>query len=132
PLALVRDVNVDALTAWDFYGHRIDGLPRCLWYVPQHSAAYALGIVALIGASAAGADAPLAAVLISGVALGGATLINPFVGGMFSIAWGLAIAIDVLRRHRQHLSRLATQALAAVPVALAVAWCVGNRMVEGA
>ena len=132
PLALVRDVNVDALTAWDFYGHRIDGLPRCLWYVPQHSTAYALGIVALTAASAGGAEAPLAAVLISGVALGGATLINPFVGGMFAIAWGLAIAIDVLRRRRQVLSRLARQMLAAIPVVLAVLWCVGNRMVEGA
>lgn len=132
PLVLVRDVNIDALTAWDFFGHRIDGLPRCLWYVPQHSAAYALGIVALTSASGAGADAPLAAVLISGVALGGATLINPFVGGMFSIAWGLAVAIDVLRQRRRQLSRLAIQALAAIPVVLAVAWCVGNRMVEGA
>ena len=132
PLALVRDVNVDALTAWDFFGHRIDGLPRCLWYVPQHSMAYALGLVALTTATAAGADAPLAAVVIAGLALGGATLINPFVGGIFAIVWGLAVALDAIRTRRQVLSRLALQAVAAVPVALAVAWCVGNRMVEGA
>jgi hypothetical protein len=132
PIALVRDVNVDALTAWDFFGHRIDGLPRCLWYVPQHSMAYALGLVALATAAAAGAEASFPAVMIAGVALGGATLINPFVGGIFAIAWGLAISIDVLRRRRHVLSRLATQAVAAVPVVLAVAWCVANRMVEGA
>jgi hypothetical protein len=132
PLALVRDVNVDALTAWDFQGHRIDGLPRCLWYVPQHSMAYALGLVALTTATAAGAEASFPAIAIAGVALGGATLINPFVGGIFAIAWGLAITVDVLRRRRHLLSRLATQAVAAVPVALAVAWCIGNRMVEGA
>jgi hypothetical protein len=132
PLALVRDVNVDALTAWDFFGHRIDGLPRCLWYVPQHSMAYALGLLALTMATAAGAEASLPAIAIAGIALGGATLINPFVGGIFSIAWGLAITIDVLRRRQHVLSRLATQAVAAVPVALAVAWCVGNRMIEGA
>ena len=131
-VALVRDVNIDALTAWDFFGHRIDGLPRCLWYVPQHSMAYALGLVALTTATAAGAEASLGAIAIAGVALGGATLINPFVGGIFAIAWGLGVAIDVLRRRQHVLSRLATQAVAAVPVALAVAWCVGNRMVEGA
>jgi len=132
PLELVRDVNIDALTAWDFFGHRIDGLPRCLWYVPQHSMAYALGLVALTVATAAGAEASIAAIAIAGVALGGATLINPFVGGMFAIAWGLAITLDVLRRRQHLLSRLAAQVVAAVPVALAVAWCVGNRMVEGA
>jgi len=107
-------------------------LPRCLWYVPQHSMAYALGLVALATAAAAGAEASFPAVMIAGVALGGATLINPFVGGIFAIAWGLAISIDVLRRRRHVLSRLATQAVAAVPVVLAVAWCVANRMVEGA
>ena len=132
PLALVRDVNVDALTAWNFAGHRIDGLPRCLWYVPQHSMAYALGLVALTVATAAGANASIAAIALAGVALGGATLINPFVGGMFAIAWGLAVTIDVLRTRQRVLSRLAVQAVAAVPVALAVAWCVANRMVEGA
>jgi hypothetical protein len=132
PLGLVRYVNVDALTAWDFSGHRIDGLPRCLWYVPQHSMAYALGLVALTMAAATGAQASLPAVAIAGIALGGATLINPFVGGIFAIAWGLAVTIDVLRRGERLLSRLALQAVAAVPVALAVAWCVGNRMVEGA
>src|SRR4029079_14928844 len=77
-------------------------------------------------------EASIAAIAIAGVALGGATLSNPFVGGMFAIAWGLAITLDVLRRRQHLLSRLAAQVVAAVPVALAVAWCVGNRMVEGA
>ena len=50
PLAELRNWNIDAVTAWPpFAGHRIDGLQRCLWYVPQHSMAYALGIVALVG-----------------------------------------------------------------------------------
>jgi hypothetical protein len=132
PFRLLRDVNVDALTAWDFHGHRIDGLPRCLWYVPQHSMAYALGLIALTTAGVAGADAPLAAVLVAGIALGGATLLNPFVGGIFAVVWGLSVAVDVIRRHRRHLSRLAVQAVAAVPVALAIVWSVANGMVEGA
>lgn len=132
PLALVRGVNIDALTAWDFQGHRIDGLARCLWYVPQHAMAYALGVIALIVAGAAGADAPFGAVLLAGAALGGATILNPFVGGIFAIVWGLAVAIDVLRRRRARLPALARQSVAAVPVALGVAWCVHNRMVEGA
>ena len=49
--------NIDAITAWHFEGPRIDGLPRCLWYVPQHSMAYSLGLIALTAAAAAGAAA---------------------------------------------------------------------------
>src|SRR5687767_465986 len=32
PLAELRDVNVDAVTAWYFGGLRIDNIPRSLWY----------------------------------------------------------------------------------------------------
>ena len=42
----LRDINIDAITAWHFQGLRLDGLPRCLWYVPQHSMSYALGLIA--------------------------------------------------------------------------------------
>ena len=28
----LRATNIDAITEWHFGGHRIDGLPRCLWY----------------------------------------------------------------------------------------------------
>jgi len=132
PLSHVRDLNIDALTAWYLNGHRIDGLPRCLWYVPQHSMAYLLGLIALTGTALAGGSASLAAILIAGVALGGATLFNPFVGGMFALVWGSAVTIDAFRQRTDVARRLLRHAIAAIPVLLAVAWCVANRMVDGA
>ena len=50
PLASLRSLNVDALTAWIFQGLTVDSLPRSLWYTPQHAAACGLGLIGLIGA----------------------------------------------------------------------------------
>ena len=130
-LALLRETNIDAITAWHFQGHRIDGLPRCLWYVPQHSTAYALGLIALATAAVAGSTGSLASILLCGAALAGSTMMNPLVGGSFALAWGLAATISALDQ-RDALRRVLLHALAAVPVVLAVAWCSAARMVEGA
>ena len=54
PLSRLKDINIDAITAWHFEGLRIDGLPRCLWYVPQHSMAYSLGLIALTAVARGG------------------------------------------------------------------------------
>jgi hypothetical protein len=130
PLGEVRNLNVDALTAWwPPQGLRIDGLQRCFWWVPQHSMAYALGLLALTTATAGGTS--LAASAIAGVALGGATLMNPFVGGVFSAVWGVTMAVNA-SRSGEFARRIARHGIAAVPVVLAIAWCVGNQMVEGA
>ena len=130
PLSAVRNLNVDALTAWDFSGHRIDGLQRCLWYVPQHSLSYALGLVALIAVISRGSSSSLGSVVSAGVALGASTLFNPFVGGIFALVWGVAVAVDAAR-HQGSTVRLTRHALASIPVVLALGWCIGNRMVEG-
>lgn len=132
PLATVRDLNIDALTAWYFQGHRIDGLPRCLWYVPQHSMSYLLGAIALAEVTIAGSAAPLAAVVIAGIALGGSTLINPFVGSIFALVWGAAVVVDAIRRRPDLVRVVVRSAVAAVPVVLAIGWTVANRMVSGA
>lgn len=133
PLASVRNVNIDALTNWWLQprGLRIDGLPRCFWWVPQHSMAYALGLIALTVAAAAPGTASLPALAVSGIALGGATAMNPFVGGVFSLVWGAVMAIGAIRSG-DAIRRLLRCSLAVVPVVLAVAWCAANQMVEGA
>src|SRR6185369_4749967 len=131
PLGEVRNLNIDALANWwPPHGLRIDGLQRCFWWVPQHSMAYALGLVALAIVNAAGSAAPTGAIALAGLALAGAAMMNPFVGGIFSLVWGCAIAIDAARSG-DFVRRVARHALAAVPVALALAWCAGNQMVEG-
>ena len=131
PLRALRDTNIDAITAWHFLGLRIDGLPRCLWYVPQHSMSYALGLVALMGASAIGSTGSTMAIALCGLALAGCTMLNPFVGGIFAIAWGIAIALDALRRPQPLLGTL-RHLTAAVPVAGALCWCIAAHMVDGA
>jgi len=132
PLSELRNWNIDAVTAWPpFGGHRIDGLQRCLWYVPQHSMAYALGLIAIAIVASAGSTASIGAILGAGIALGCAVAFNPLVGGVFALAYGVAIAIDALGKPRVVVT-IARHAVAAVPVAVALGWCIANQMVEGA
>jgi hypothetical protein len=93
--------------------------------------AYSLGLTALTAAVAAGSDAGLLAIVLQGVALAGAAAINPFVGGVFAAAWGLAIAIDAVQKP-DAVSRILRHGVAAVPVAAALAWCIASKMIEGA
>ena len=90
--------------------------------------AYALGTVALVVAASTEASPSLAAIALSGVALGCSVSFNPLVGGVFALAYGGAI---VVQAWRQPLV-VAKHALAAVPVVVAMAWCISNQMVEGA
>jgi hypothetical protein len=131
PLAVVRELNIDALTSWWLGGHRMDGLPRCLWYVPQHGMSYALGLVALAATTRMRADAPLRISALIGLAIGSSVLFNPFVGGIFAIVYGIAAVLAALRTGRP-LAAIARQTIAAVPVVAAIAWCLGNQMLAGA
>jgi len=131
PLSWLTQLNIDAISTWFFHGLRVDGLQRALWYTPQHSMAGALGLVGLAVAASGGLAADPRAIAIAGVALGGATAFNPFVGGIFSLGYGVAIAANWARR-REHPSLLLWHAAAAVPVAVALGWAVLNRMLTGA
>ncbi|HXW03720.1 MAG TPA: hypothetical protein VD833_00695 [Vicinamibacterales bacterium] len=132
-LDYVRTINIDAITAWRFDGLRIDGLARSMLYNPQHSLSCALALVAFTGATAAGFNAGAGAVLATGGLLALSTIANPFLGGMFSLIYGASMAADALwRRTAADLRRLAVHALAALPVAAAVAWTDVNQMTEGA
>jgi hypothetical protein len=131
PLSYLRELNVDAMANWYLHGLRIDNLPRCFWYVPQHSMGYALGTIGLLVLSGAGSAAPTAAIAIAALALAAAVTVNPLVGSIFALGYGGAVLIDVLRA-RGSARRLIWHAAAAIPVAAAVGWCVANQMVEGA
>ena len=134
-LSYVREANIDAVTAWEWRGYRVDGLQRAIWYNPQHSLAGALGLVAVTAAAAGGSAASLGAGVLVGMALAGAIMMNPFVGGVFALIYGLAAVVHLVmagRRDRAAGRRLVYSAAAAVPAMAAVGWCVGNRMVEGA
>jgi hypothetical protein len=131
PLAGLRDLNIDAIAAWAFKGLRIDDLPRAMWYMPQHSASYALGLLAMPAAIAGGVRAKPAAILLTGLALGASLAFNPLVGATFCAVYGLTIATDAVRT-RAPLAALLRHALAVAPVLVAYAWCIVNQVGEGA
>jgi len=136
PLAGMRELNIDAITAWWFQTLTIDSLPRSLWYTPQHAMSCALSLVALI-LPARGNNNPAAA-LAAGTALGLAVIMSPFLGGVFAMIYGIAAAIGVAREARAGHATLRSSAvalgryaLAAIPVAVALAWCVASGTFEG-
>jgi hypothetical protein len=126
----LRTLNVDAITAWWFHGPTIDGLPRALWYTPQHGAACALGLIAILVAAAGGAAAPPAATLAAGLALAMSVVFSPFLGGLFALVFGVAVTVDAWRTRNG--SGLLRQSLTAAPVVLAVLAERQARVLDGA
>jgi hypothetical protein len=126
PLDALRDVNIDAVTAWEFHGLRIDNVPRLLWYTPHHAASIALGLVGLL-ATLSQAPSTMIGTLLTGVALAGSVAINPFLGAMFCLIYGVTVAVDVLLGGIPWRA-LFLQAVAVVPVVLALAFCLLNGM----
>lgn len=130
PLAAVRDLNIDAITAWWFQTLTIDSLPRSLWYTPQHAMSCALSLVALLLPVRAGSDVRIAAALLAGTSLGLAVIFSPFLGGVFSVVYGLASLSNAVKI--RSIAALLRAAMAAIPVAAALAWCVMSGTFEGA
>ena len=130
PLSRLRTVNVDAITNWWFHSPTIDGLPRALWYTPQHGASCALGLIALSLVSTSRTAAPLGLTAVSGLALGLAVVFSPFLGGLFALVFGLAMVADALRTRA--VAGLARQALTAIPVGAAIAFTRHAGVLEGA
>jgi hypothetical protein len=126
----LRDVNIDAITAWDFRGLRIDSLVRSMWYNPQHSMSAALGLLAMPIAGSGGVAASVVAIGFAGLVLALATTFNPLIGGLFLLIYGAVVAADAIRLRQ--LTPFLWHAIAAGVVAIAVAWCIANDMVEGA
>lgn len=131
PLAELLDTNVDAITAWEFGGLRVDNMPRSLWYTPQHTTSIALGLTALTCSVLGGAAAPLRAVLVAGLALGLSTTMNPLLGGVCSMLYGAVILLDAVRRPGA-VTMIARHSLAALFVAAAVGWAAASRVMDGA
>jgi len=130
-LARLRDINVDAVTAWMFGGLRIDGVHRTMFYTPQHGLSCALGLLALVPLSASRVPLGWGGALVSGSLLGLATTVNPFLGGAFSLIYGLAVLARTVTTRAPWTSVL-PHAVAAIPPMLGVVWGTLNAMSEGA
>ena len=132
PLDTMRELNIDAITSWFFEGLTIDGLPRSIWYTPQHAAACALGLMALLVPAHSGARVRTAAPLLAGVALGLAVTFSPFLGGTFCLIYGLSAIWIAARARGSWWLPLLKHATAAGPVLAALGWCLANRTFDGA
>ncbi len=131
PVSALRDVNVDAIASWWYNGLRIDGVHRTMFYTPQHGLACALGLLGLLTASSCGSRASTGAVVASGVLLGLATTLNPFLGASFSAIYGIAVLADAILT-RGAVRTVVAHWPAAIPPTLAIAWGIVNKMGEGA
>ena len=130
-LAILRGINVDAITAWWYDGLRIDGVHRTMFYTPQHGMSCALGLLALVVPSVGGAALTPAAAGVAGLLLGLSTAFNPFLGAAFCAVYGLSVVADLVV-NRRPLRSVPVHALAALPPILAVAWSITNAMSDGA
>ena len=131
PLSALRDLNVDAITAWKYGGLRIDGVHRTMFYTPQHGLSCALGLLALVPVALAGASGRLGSIAASGLLLGLSTALNPFLGAAFSLIYGLAILADAVRT-RASVAQVLRHLVAAAPPSVAAVWGTLNAMGEGA
>ncbi len=131
-LAAIRDINVDAVTAWFFGSFTIDGLQRSLMYNPQHSMSCAAGLIALAVAARAGARMTAGVAGIAGLALGFALMLSPFAGGALTLAFALSIAAGLVADRRGWPARALALCASALPVLVALAWCAMTLTFEGA
>jgi hypothetical protein len=129
-LAGLRDLNVDALSR-GVGGLRIDDLPRAMWYTPQHSMSYALGLVALPVAIIGGVEAGAAAIAVAGLALSASVAMNPFAGGLLCAVYAFAV-LGRWWRARGPFVPVMRHAVAIVPVVAALGWAALNKVAEGA
>lgn len=131
PLAELLDTNVDAITAWAFGGLRVDNMPRSLWYTPQHTTSIALALAGLTIGILGGIGARLGAILCAGLAFGLSTTMNPLIGGVCSVLYGVLMLADAIRRPGG-LRLVVRHAAAALFVVAAVGWAAASRVMDGA
>jgi hypothetical protein len=131
PLNLIRYINVDAATAWFFNAFTIDGLQRALWYNPHHSMACASGLTALTIAAAGRPSFPLPALVVAGLALGLGMMVSPFPAGVIALSFAAGATVRILVA-RAGVIQVLRLAIAGLPIAAALAWCVFNETVTGA
>lgn len=126
----VREMNIDAVTAWQFQGLRIDGLVRSMWWTPQHATSFTCGLLAMVAAGVS-PDLRRARQLVIGLLLGLSVAVNPLLGAAFCLIHGLIVVIHVALR-RAPWTLLFAQMWVVTPVALALGWTILNQMSSSA
>ena len=133
PLSALRDINVDAITAWWYNGLRIDGVHRTMFYTPQHGLSCALGLLGLL-ANACARRARRDGVRSSRRACSSA---SPRRSTRFSappsrVIYGLAVVADARGHAGASARRSCRTGSPRCRPPLAVVWGMVNAMGEGA
>ncbi|MBL8135151.1 MAG: hypothetical protein JNL48_00895 [Acidobacteria bacterium] len=120
PLSLVRYLNIDAISRWNFGGMPIDGLQRILWYQPHHAAGYLLGILGVMAVARRRRERDPAVFAVAGALLAVSTLISSFAGLMYTTVAAAYEAVATMRR-RAWWSGVSNAAWSALPLAIGAA-----------
>jgi len=129
PLSAVKNLNIDALSRWNFQGIPIDGLQRLLFYQPHHIVGYTIGLIGLLALAVRTRPVDAAAFAVSGVCLGLSIAISSFAGMMVTVAAMLFEFVGVLRT--RDIRRGVIHAIAAaIPLAASVAVVYGLGYVD--
>ncbi len=118
PFDLVRYLNIDALSRWEFGALPIDGLQRVLFYQPHHAVGYAIGFLGVLAVTSRARRLDPAAMGVAGVLLGLSTLVSSFAGLMLTAVAALHEGVSCLRS-LEWKRAVIHAAAAAIPLALA-------------
>ena len=120
PWWLVRYMNIDAISRWDFGGMPIDGLQRILWYQPHHAAGYALGFLGLLAVARRRRVRDPAVFAVAGSLLATSVLISSFAGLMYTAVAAFYEMVLTVRR-RAWGAAVFNASYAALPLAIGAA-----------
>lgn len=129
PLALVKTLNIDAISRWYFEGIPIDGLQRVLFYQPHHAIGYVIGLIGLLAIALRRRPQDAAAFGVAGLCLGLSVAISSFAGLMVTAGAALFEAASLLGAFS--IRRAIVHAVAAaIPLGLAVGLVFALRYVD--
>ena len=130
PIAVLRNVNIYAVTRWFYGALPVDGLHRLLLYQPQHHAmAYAVGLSTLLLAVQAQRLARPAVLLLVGTLLGASVLLSAFSAIMAAGMTAVYVLVRLLAAG-QWRALLPCALAGAVPLAAAAAAGIGLQYVD--
>ena len=117
------------MTRWFYESLPIDGLQRLLWYQPQHSTAYALGLSAIVVLAQASTPPSAAVLAFAGLLLGLCLLLSTFSAIMLT-SMVAVLALVLIVRSRAWPRLLIGTLAGAAPLAAAVMVCLTLRYVD--
>lgn len=129
PLELVRYLNIDAVSRWEFGGMPIDGLQRILWYQPHHATGYGLGLLGVLAVVRRRRVLDPVVFTVAGALLATSVLMSSFAGLMYTAVAAFCEIVLTVRR-RAWAAAVFNAAYAALPLAIGSALVMALHYVD--